>query len=275
MLKLSSTSALVLLWAGKECYKTKKAIEFLNQLDYEEGRSLYKQCEEIWPYYDEVIKNRKFGVFDLVEKSIPDKSNIFQFVIPGAGLDPLGIELTEIYPNSKVFELDSDNMKLKSKLYKNLGNKSKSNISFIETSLMDSSSIQKKLTAHLWDPMLPTLLIFEGISYYLPDASIQKLVQLIKPNWMIFEFLKQDKEIAPDRVMIPNKVFGIVSSQCELSFINKYSYSKLESLFDNMSVVEKYSMKCLEKMRTGADKYFLTENSGWIDVCLMTGKINV
>ncbi len=272
MLKLSSTSALVLLWAGQDSYKTKMAKDFLNRLDLEAGRSLYEQCEKICSYYDEVIKNRKFGVFDIIEKSISNKNKIFQVVIPGAGLDPLGIEVTEVYPNSIVFEIDSENMEIKSSLYKNLGNKSKPNISFIEADLLNSSSIHSKLCAHGWDPVLPTLLIFEGISYYLPVESIQKLVQLIVPDWMIFEFLKQDKEIAADRVEIPKKVFGIVSSSCDLSYINKYSYPKLEMMFDNMSIADKYSMEHLEKMRTGANKYFLTEDSGWIDVCLLINK---
>jgi len=269
MVKLSSTSALVLLWAGKECYKTKKSREFLNQLDLEDGMSLYKQCEEICPYYDQVIKNRKFGVLNLIEKSVPDKNTVFQLIIPGAGLDPLGIEVGEIYPNSKVFELDEYNMKLKSELYNKLGNGSKSNINFIETSLSDPSSILKKLTAHSWNQKFPTLMIFEGISYYLTDDLIQQIAMLIKPDWMILEFLKQDKDVAPDKVMIPEKIFSIVSNQCELPFINRYSYSKIERLFDNMTVMDKFSMKRLENMRTGSNKYFMTENSGWIEVCLL------
>ena len=117
MSKLSSTSALVLLWAGQECYKSKKAMEFLNQLDLEEGRDLYEKCEEICPYYDEVIKNRKDGVFNLIKKSFSNENNNFQLVIAGAGLDALGIEVTEHYANTKVFELDNENTEFKYNLY--------------------------------------------------------------------------------------------------------------------------------------------------------------
>jgi len=36
-----------------------------------------------------------------------------------------------------------------------------------------------------------------------------------------------------------------------------------------MTVMYKFSMKRLENMRTGSNKYFMTENSGWIEVCLL------
>ncbi len=55
----------------------------------------------------------------------------------------------------------------------------------------------------------------------------------------------------------------------KLSSINRYNYSGIEKLFDNMAIRNKCSMKCLEKMRTGSNKYFPTENSGWIEVCLL------
>lgn len=61
MLKLSSTSALVLLWAQQECYQSKKAKYYLSQLDLEDGKILYERCKEICLYYNEVIKNRKFN----------------------------------------------------------------------------------------------------------------------------------------------------------------------------------------------------------------------
>jgi hypothetical protein len=116
------------------------------------------------------------------------------------------------------------------------------------------------------------LLIFEGISYYLPTESIQKLVQVINPTWTIFEFLKQNEEIATDRVNIPKQIFGLISSLCELSYIGQYNYSQLEKLFNNMSIRDKYSMKRLEEMRTGSNRFFPTEDSGWIEVCLLANQ---
>ncbi len=36
-----------------------------------------------------------------------------------------------------------------------------------------------------------------------------------------------------------------------------------------MDVLERYSLMCLEQMRTGANSFFPTEESGWIEVCLL------
>lgn len=271
MPKLSSTSALVLLWAQQECYKSKKAKDYLSQLDLEEGKTLYEQCKDACPYYDEVIKNRKFGVFNLIKKSFSNEINIPQLVIAGAGLDALGIEVTEHYPHTKVFEIDSENMDFKSHLFKNSGNKSTTNIAFIEIDLLNTSCIYESLLVHGWDPMKSTLLILEGISYYIPEKSIQKLVQVIKPDWIIFEFLKQNEEIATGRREIPIRIFGFISSLCKIPHIVRYNYSKVKKLF-NMSVEAKYSMRRLEEMRTGANGLFPTEYSGWIEVCLLASK---
>lgn len=272
MLKLSSTSALVLLWARQECYQSKRARDYLSQLDLEDGKILYERCKEICTYYDEVIKNRKFGVNNLVKKYFTEKIGSRQLVIAGAGFDALGIEVMELYPHVKVFELDKENMNIKSRLATKLDNESKRNIMFIEVNLLNISDVYRSLTAHGWDPIRPTLLIIEGISYYLPTESIQKLVQVINPNWTIFEFLKQDEEIATDRVNIHKKVFGLISSLCELSHIGQYNYSQLEKLFNNISILAKYSMKRLEEMRTGSNRFFPTEDSGWIEVCLLANQ---
>ncbi len=125
----------------------------------------------------------------------------------------------ELYPHVNVFELDKENMDIKSRLATKLANESKGNIAFIEVNLLNIFDVYRSLSAHGWDPRRPTLLIFEGISYYLPTESIQKLVQVINPTWTIFEFLKQNEEIATDRVNIPKQIFGLISSLCELSYI--------------------------------------------------------
>lgn len=236
MLKLSSTSALVLLWARQECYQSKRARDYL------------------------------------IKKYFTKKTGSQQLVIAGAGFDALGIEVMELYPHVKVFELDKENMNIKSRLATKLGNESKRNITFIEVNLLNISDVYRSLSAHGWDPIRPTLLIFEGISYYLPTESIQKLVQVINPNWTIFEFLKQDEEIATDRINIPKKVFGLISSLCELLHIGQYNYSQLEKLFNNISILTKYSMKRLEEIRTGSNRFFPTEDSGWIEVCLLANQ---
>ena len=266
-LKLSATSAFVLLLAKQGCYKTRSTKLYLNQLDLNEGMLLYNWCREVCSFYDEVIKNRKFGVLNLVNKYFSDRTQNQQLVIAGAGLDPLSIEVKELYPNSKIFELDEENMDIKSDLYSKSGN-----ISFIQANLLNASGVYKNLAEHGWSPLKPTLLVFEGISYYLHLDSIQNLFKVLNPEFIIFEFLKPENEIAVDRVDIPKKVFDKISSMCELPFIGRFGYEQLEKLFTPFLLKGKFSMQRLERMRTGSNKFFPSDESGWIEVCLLKNK---
>ncbi len=273
MLKLSSTSALVLLWAKQKCYKSKSANHYLSQLDLTEGKYLYDQCGEVCSFYDEVIINRKYAILNILKNSFANESDILQLIIAGAGFDALGIEVKELYPHVTIFEIDVENMNTKSHLLIEPGSKSKNNIKFITANILDIPNFIKNLIDHEWNPKIPTLLVLEGISYYVLPKSIQNIIHAINPKLVIFEFLKHNNEISIDRLHIPSKVFGLISSLCKLSPITKYNYTQIGKLFNSISVIEKYSMKILEQMRTGSNKNFMTEDSGWIEVCLLANKL--
>ena len=277
-MKLSSTSALVLLWAGTTCYRTKKAINFLKQLDLEEGRPLYDKCRDIFPY-EQVIQNRKFGVMHLIQKAIPqklaDKKNQ-QIIIAGAGFDPLGLELTERYPQLAVFEIDRDNMASKSALVAKLDGGSASRgagkkLAFIEADLTQTADVYKKLSSRGWEWQRPTLLVLEGISYYLPLSSLGELVRVLRPHKVVFEYLKGDEAIAAARLPIPRKVFGLIAEQCGLSQLNTFNSSQIEAVL-GLEIEERWGMRQLEKKRTKTNPWFPTEASGWIEVCSLKNK---
>ena len=272
MLKLSSTSALVLLWAKDKCYRSQNAKDYLRLLDLSSGKNLYEECFKIWQFYDEVIINRKFGVLDLTNKALFDNANILQIVIAGAGLDALGIELISFHPNIKVFELDIENMETKSEYVSKVEGISQSQISFLNANLQNTQEIFSRLQTSGWNSLKETLLIMEGISYYLTPKTIQELIEIIKPKRMVFEFLKQKENIIPERTKIADRVFGLISHQCDCSEIVRYDYSKIENSF-NLPILTKRSMRDLELKRTGKTKYFQNKKSGWIDICLLKGKL--
>ncbi len=204
-----------------------------------------------------------------IRKCVEDSREDLQIVIAGAGFDPLGIELVELYPRIRVFELDTENMTAKSAMVSTTNDEICRRISFIEADLLNSPKVHEELSFHGWDQLVPTLLVLEGISYYLPTNSIQKLVHTLHPDSVIFEFLKKDRDIAIDRLPIPQRVFGLISELCGLSLINKFDRMQVENLFSDMPVEDRYGMNQLEKMRTGTNTFFSTEDSGWIEVCLL------
>lgn len=271
MLKLSSTSALVLIWAKDKCYQSQNAKDYLSLLDLSSGKKLYEECFKIWRFYDEVIINRKFGVLDLISRAIADDENISQIVIAGAGLDALGIEVISSYPHIKVFELDIENMETKSEYVSKVEGILQSQISFSNADLKNRFEVLDKLQASGWNSSKETLLIMEGISYYLTPKTIKELIEIIKPKRMVFEFLKQKENINSERAKIADRVFGLISHQCNCPDIVRYNYSKIKSSF-NLSILRKKSMRQLEKERTGINNHFPTDELGWIDVCLLGDK---
>ncbi len=266
--KLTATSALVLLWAGEEGCRSERGRRYLSRLDLSGGRELFQRCNAIWPHYGEVIRNRKFGVRHLIESCFAGETGCAQLVIAGAGLDPLGIEAAERYPRAKVFELDQKQMGRKTRVLDDPGMAGKGSIAFIEIDLISIPGLESKLTAAGWVKSRPTALVLEGISYYLPEESLRKLARAVNPRWIIFEFLKEEGEIAPGRAEIPRRVFDLIAKECELPLIRRYNYPRAEELF-GMPAVDRYGMKRLEKLRTGENRFFSTEESGWIEVCLL------
>jgi len=266
--QLSSTSEMVLLWAGEENYRTAEAKLYLKRLNLNSDNFFYRQCNKICSYYGEVIKNRKFGVLNLVNKCLTSDTEIKQLVIAGSGLDPLGIEVTNLYPNVKIFELDSENMETKSKMFSGLGDVSKLNISFINANLLNVSEVIKSLTEYKWNSEENTMLVLEGISYYLSQKSLQDFIKVINPAQVVFEFLKIKDEINDESKKIATQVFKFISECCNIPEIVRYSHSQIEDIF-NLQLITIYGMNKLERMRRGKNKYFLSEESGWIEVCLL------
>jgi len=265
---LSDTSALVLLWVQQGCYKSRKAQQYLSRLDLSAGQDLYERCIQIWPHYHEVIRNRKYGVFHLIEDTLNENQDIHQVVIAGAGLDALGIEAIERYPDIKIFEIDKDNMDFKSSLFSNLSSPPNPNIHFIEVDLCDTPRVDRVLTDHGWNRKQPTLLICEGISYYLSQHIVGRLMASLMPSRTIFEFLKREEDLTFERAMIARQIFSVILDACNLSEIVRYNYRDIQASFE-MSVLERCSLMRLEHMRTGSNTFFPTEESGWIEVCLL------
>ena len=47
--------------------------------------------------------------------------------------------------------------------------------------------------------------------------SIRKLAKAVRPQRVIFEFLKEEREIAADRAEIPRRVFDLIAKETEES----------------------------------------------------------
>lgn len=268
---LSDTSALVLLWSDESCYPGRQAQSYLGRLSLKAGERLYCQCNNVWNNYNEVIINRKTGIAYLASKTIT-KHHISQVVIPGAGLAPLDVDLISRHTpgDMEIFSVDLENMPLKSKLLDGLHDNNMSRIHCVTANINDISAVDAQLKKNGYDKNKSTLIIMEGISYYLPIVNLKNIVTYFKNNSgeasFILEYLVPNVDIQESRRHIPEGVFEIIRQSCGLPVITRLN-EKLISASFGCAVKERFTLHDLEKLRTKGNRHFPQPDSGWIEVC--------
>lgn len=272
MIHISGTSALVLLWGGKEAYKSNLAQKYFEQLDLSSGYELYNECSKIWELYHEILKNRKFGVFNFVESILKDDSE-YQVIILAAGIAPLSLDIIEKFPGVKVFDVDIDNMQTKRKLFEEISEgKFTNRIQFIESDITDVNVLKKNLIEHSWDKNKKSVIIAEGISYYITEDELWNAFAFFKTkdksNYIILESRVPAEKVCEERRDIQEKVWEYLTQALTLKFVTRYFDEKVEEHAKNINavVIQKYTMKDIEMLRFGTNEIFSTDDSGWIEV---------
>lgn len=266
---LSATAALVMLWAERTLYSSSVVQAYLNSLDMSAGIDLYDECQTIWSDYSNVINNRKWLISNW-SKEILASGQISQVVILGAGWAPLGLELADLYPKASVFELDIENMDKKKGLVDRIPG-APSNISFMSTDITDHDRCFSDLKIAGWKHDLPSLLIFEGISYYLKKADLARLVTLGGiHSRVIVEFMINLSRVDKSRREIPKKVFGLIEKACSLQTpIQTWDYQELCQRVHGV-VMRHVNLSQIESMRQEIDgfvrKIFPAPETGWIEI---------
>ena len=260
---ISDTSALVLLWANGEIHTSKNSKDYLKSLDLRHGKKLLTKCNKIADNYDQVIKNRKKCVLDLVESEIKQRG-ITQIIIFGAGWDALSVELASRINNLKIYELDAANMDKKRELLKGIDESLADSIYCINVNLQNSLQAYNKLKSKGWNALKPSILIFEGISYYLSQAQLASLVRKFKlncQNVLVLEYLKNNNQ-----KNVAGKIFDTIKESTG-SKITKYQTDSLKSYLENIGgiVIKNYSLPQMEENRLGYTVYF--RHRDWINVC--------
>ncbi len=199
MFEVSATSALVLLWTDHSIYNSQSAQAFLSNVSLDAGKGLRDdlslaikgaalsglgQDESVQSWRENFVQNldqevtyRKYAVKTFCAEflsSAPDAQVIFL----GAGLDPKSLDVAETFPQSTVFDVDRDNVELKANITKSIGGPK--NLSFCKGDVAASQELADSLSQHGWDAEKPTLIVAEGISYYVQKASFKKTLKKLK-----------------------------------------------------------------------------------------------
>ena len=269
---LASTSALVLLWGGAEIHKSKLSQNYRKLIDLNSGRKLAAKCNLVWAHYDQVIKNRKNCILNIVN-NVLSNNDIQQVVILGAGLDSLSLEIWSHFNSVRIFEVDNSNMEFKKHIIDEIDPALSSHIKHITFDLSLPKGLLNSMKNCGFQRTKPTLVVAEGFSYYMDEEKFWNIMEKFqtpnKQNNIILEYLIPQKMISENRVVIPNKIFKIIGSEFGLESITHYFKEEIQNKILNLNgkIIANYNMKQMEKQRTNENQYFKNEKSGWIEVC--------
>jgi O-methyltransferase involved in polyketide biosynthesis len=223
-IKLSPTAALVMHWM-KDCYSCGKVKNYIDNLDLTPGDALHKQCHEICDWYSEVIVNRKFLARKLIEEKLLNAEIPYQVIILAAGKTPLSLELYESSRNNieRIFEVDIAGLDEKKEILTSIEPDINSKVSFIESDLNKLNNIEDYGVRR----DLPSIVLLEGVSYYLPKETLETVINLFKSphghNTFIAEYMVPLEKVILSRREMPLGIFEAISMSSGLNEMQTYT----------------------------------------------------
>ncbi len=266
---MQPSAALVMIMAAP-LYTEGITGRFMNELDLSSGVELKEQCDFICPWYGEVVLDRKFLVHHLASVHIAASPCPCRVVIPAAGMSPLALQLIEEWNSDKlaeVIEFDIAGMQEKKKIYQRLVPGESHRLKCSSADINSQTDLQRILPEP--PSMLPTILILEGITYYLPPDTITHLLCHFstpdRRNRAVIEYMQPCGDFSPGREALPKGVFRCIMDACGLEKVFPYHITDMTRIVEQAggTIVRQYSLTDMEWMRTGENKYFPRREDGW------------
>ncbi|TAJ45619.1 hypothetical protein [Methanofollis fontis] len=263
-MELDATAALVMAWASP-LYEEGRARVFLDALDLSKGDALLRSCDDVCPWYGEVILNRKYLIARLIGRELERLGEPCRLIVPAAGMSPLALDMLERYPDriAGVVEADLVGMEEKHALYERVAPDLAGRIACVRADIRSSS------LAHYAGPE-PTLLVIEGVSYYLGRDDLAGIISAFGSgsgrNQLIVEYLAPCQMVSPRRRPVPRQIFGSIRDACGLAPFSVYTPGGMASVIRDAGgrVMAHYSMSGMERMRCGENRFFRSDDEGWI-----------
>lgn len=261
-----------MLLGGDSIHPSRLARRYASILDLSSGRALRDACIARWPHYGEVIRNRKSCVLNMADRAVSEGAE--QMVIFGAGYDSLSLEIHSRHPGCRIFELDIANMDAKARMVSSLGGASGS-IRHISIDIAKTDDILPALSGRGWSPDASSVLIFEGISYYLPRNTLWETVGLFgtprRTNRVIMEYFVPEDRLAARVIPISSYPFEIIAAESDIGSIIRYDPDqiRLHAAAVGGVMTGRYTLQQMELERTSRNEFFPAESDGWIEVCVL------
>ena len=262
-IKLEPTSSVVFNWSKTLYNSSFMKKNFFDYWDSSSGNELNIKCLDICSWCEEVIINRKYKIRELLKAKLSQAKNPYQIIFLASGKCPLPFYSVKNFPNiKKVFEIDISQMKEKNKIYE----KNKLNNIICLKENICSENLLNILIKNSYNESYPTIIIIEGISYYISENDLANIIKKFshKKNYFILEYLLNNEEISKEYRSIPRKTFLEIQKLSNLEIIRTYNQKTLEKMIKTK--VRKTNLHKIEKERLEKNVFFKNSNDSWIDI---------
>ncbi len=273
-MKISATSALVLNWTAPDVWQSEEAKLYTQGLDLSEGDELLSIFTEDEHYMHlQAVSNRKFFVRKHALHFMKDcavKGLKPQVIILGAGIAPLSIELAAYSSDVKIFDVDKYLMEEKSGYL----NRKFPQISFLTCDITDVVALEQQLSNAGWERNSPTLVIMEGIIYYLAKEACAAILSF---------FARCKAALAADFALMPamvderardygTEVFRKISDRIGLSHIQFYSPGDFSQMLaaSGFQLRQRSLLSEIQQEFRGSPLPFEGAEPGWISLVYAT-----
>jgi hypothetical protein len=269
---LGPTAALVMIWA-KPIYTAGMAAEFVASLDMSTGEELCSRIDACCEWYGEVIRNRKYTITRLTAEYINSMPGPGQALVLAAGMSPISLQLIEACSDlSRSIEVDVEGMDHKRKLLDSLFPGIGKKISCVPGNICDKK-LPKKLSLHGYKARYPTVVILEGISYYLSKQELADVAGMYRSpgqrNVLIIEYMLPYDRLRPDRRRIRRDIDRTIREYCDIPRLESYTLETLSKMIEAQGgrVEGVHTLGDMEKARLGEQRYFREAGDGFVE-CL-------
>jgi len=269
-MKISSTSALVLLWSDLSLYQGKAARDFVSTLELSAADPILAKVDgEARVMHTHAVSCRKRFMWKEASgflEACSANGRTGQVLILAAGISPLSIDLAERFPGSRIWDIDLYQMEEKaSRITAPL-----ENLRFLTADITDVQAWSRQLKAGEFDQRQPTLIILEGINYYIKTEQLLDILRWAHANNAILcgDFVLPPSQVQESTRRFPKEVFEIVKEEAALDFILFYSRQEFTELLETAGYrdIRFTPLKTIQEERTGSEAPFQEPNTAWIEL---------
>ncbi|HVE11970.1 MAG TPA: class I SAM-dependent methyltransferase [Elusimicrobiota bacterium] len=279
-LKLEPTAAMVMELGAGVFAESELGRRYMAGLDLSAAAELIDEHRRrgILELTRELMCNRKAAVRRELLRLVDQAGGAVQVLLLAAGKSPLGLETAVERPErvTAVFEADVSVPDDKRRLYASLAPGPAGKVRFVRADVT-SPELPALLRAAGFDFGSPAVIALEGITHYISPEACRALLGVFASgegrNAVIVEYGPPLAALADWVRPKARAAFSIIERRYFPQGMIKYDRAWFEAALRGLGggLERHYPMEEMERLRTGANRFFSGPGSGWVEV--LTGRL--